>query len=27
MTNSKRSIKKPEDLSGLKIRIPGGAFY
>lgn len=27
ITNSKRSIKKPEDLSGLKIRIPGGAFY
>jgi TRAP-type transport system periplasmic protein len=27
ITNSKRSIKKPSDLKGLKIRIPGGAYY
>ncbi len=27
ITNSKHSIKQPSDLKGLKIRIPGGAFY
>lgn len=27
MTNSKHPITKPEDLKGLKMRIPGGDFY
>ncbi|MCI8416794.1 MAG: DctP family TRAP transporter solute-binding subunit [Lachnospiraceae bacterium] len=27
MTNSKRPIQRPEDLSGLKIRVPGGEFF
>ncbi len=27
MTNSKRPIQKPEDLNGLKIRVPGGEFF
>ncbi len=27
ITNSKHPIQKPEDLAGLKIRIPGGDFY
>lgn len=27
ITNSKHPIQKPEDLKGLKIRIPGGSFF
>ena len=27
LTNSKRPVTKPEDLSGLKIRVPGSAVY
>lgn len=27
MTNSKHPIEKPEDLKGLKMRIPGGDFF
>ncbi|MFR3289385.1 MAG: hypothetical protein ACLTSG_03395 [Lachnospiraceae bacterium] len=27
MTNSKHPIEQPEDLAGLKIRIPGGDFF
>lgn len=27
MTSGKRAIKKPEDLKGLKMRIPGGDFF
>ena len=27
ITNSKHPIAKPEDLKGLKIRVPGGAFF
>lgn len=27
LTNSKRAVTKPEDLKGLKIRVPGSAVY